>query len=487
MPARAYKAIEAGRLPDTLELLLEGGDARILTVSGYNEYGCRPSPEPELVSFASSTASTISETGFAAADALRDKIAEESAYSLDSLDSICKREFSRIRHEFAALCGIEDQGGLDILFTASGTDAHRLASRLIAPRHIVMVEQAETGRGVSRALAKRQGLCRGEAVTAVAVTPVAEVSIRKADGSPRDAGAIDDEISGRVSTLVKNGARVLLVLVDVSKTGMIAPSLSCAMELKSRFPGSLEILVDACQFRMAASTLKAYLEYGFLVALTGSKFVTGPAFSGALLIPKAVRRLKIPASPAASSRFEGPDRMQPGIRNEGTNRGPLLRWEAALAELRAFRRIPEAWVERFLREFAGRINDRLQTDPDFESLPVPALDRLALTGRSGWDAIQTIFPFRLRRKGRRLGPQETGRIHALLREDLSRHSSHPAASLRCSLGQPVSCGEDGSALRLCAGARLVVEGVDNAHAVISQAFSVLDKVGLLLSLPDAPG
>ncbi|MHB1100056.1 MAG: hypothetical protein ACYCZR_10920, partial [Burkholderiales bacterium] len=73
---RALKLSEPRRFPDTAKLLVEGGDARIALVSGVNEYGCGPYPDPELAEFGSSTASTISESGFAAADALRARLVD---------------------------------------------------------------------------------------------------------------------------------------------------------------------------------------------------------------------------------------------------------------------------------------------------------------------------------------------------------------------------------------------------------------------------
>ncbi|MGZ3158455.1 MAG: hypothetical protein ACXU7H_05170, partial [Burkholderiaceae bacterium] len=60
--------------------------------------------------------------------------------------------------------------------------------------------------------------------------------------------------------------------------------------------------------------------------------------------------------------------------------------------------------------------------------------------------------------------------------------------LRCQLGQPVACGSRNgipvSALRLCASARLVVEGCaqhgKNASAVIQSALEALDKTAILI-------
>ena len=443
---RALKLIDPRGFSDTAELLVEGGDARIALVSGVNEYGCGPYPDPELAEFGSSTASTISESGFAAADALRERLVNHFD------DAACDREYDRIRTEFASLCGISDLAGLEILFSASGTDVHRVASRLTNPDLVLMVDPSETGRGVPEALSAK-------------APKTTSVRIRTNDAMPRDCREIDEEIESLVESCAEAGGRVLLVLADVSKTGMIAPSPSCALEMKSRFPGSVEVLVDACQFRMADATLRAYLAKGFMVALTGSKFLTGPTFSGALLVPQSL------------SNREMQKTLSSGYSGAGGNFGLLLRWEAALAELRAFRRIPEVEVENFLSGFAGAISRRLEGDPHFEPLPVPLIDRHALGSSPGWDRIRTIFPFRLKRGGACLGLEEARVVHALLREDLSHVSK--AAGLRCSLGQPVSCG----ALRICSSARLVAEGVKNSDAVIDLALSALDKAALLLHSP----
>ena len=232
-----------------------------------------------------------------------------------------------------------------------------------------------------------------------------------------------------------------------------------------------------------------------MVALTGSKFLTGPTFSGALLVPRTLaRRLKTqplpPALGAYSARADWPQgwvaaRPLPDIANYGL----LLRWEAALDELRAFRTIPDHEVSALLSDFARAVETRLATDPAFERLPVPALDRRPLVDAGSWDEIPTIFPFLLRGASRRLlRREETARVYSALAQDQSElGGSRSTAALRCQVGQPVPCGHRGgvpvSALRLCASARLVVEAASGraagAGAVIARAMAVLDKAACL--------
>lgn len=265
----------------------------------------------------------------------------------------------------------------------------------------------------------------------------------------------------------------------------------------------VDVLVDACQFRIATPTLRAYLEQGFMVALTGSKFVTGPPFSGALLIPSVGRRREKQAPrtlPAYSTRADWPQGWDTaGLPENAANFGLLLRWEAALEELRMFRSVPDAEIESFLQRFACAIHERLGNDPLFEPLAVPRIDRHPLLEADSWDNIQTIFPFLLFHPPGGAGKsplnrEQTTRIYRLLQLDLNNyHDGAPRlngaiAALRCQLGQPVACGNrDGvpvSALRLCASARLVIEATAqegrNASNVIGKALTALDKAALLI-------
>lgn len=476
---RALKHLDAHCLPDTAMLLSAGGDARIAIESGRNEYGCTVFPDPGLLEFGSSTASTISEAAFDAADALRGKL-----YA----DPDCEREFSRIRREFSALCGIDDHA---VLFAPSGTDIHMIASQLTAPQLVVMAEASETGRGVPDALSGRhfssrsahsKRLVKGGPIADGVLPELSSVEVRDEEGRPIDSGQIDAAFSEKIAAGLASGKKMLLVLTDVSKTGMIAPSIACALRLKEQCGESLEVLVDACQFRLARETLKAYLEKGFMVALTGSKFLTGPTFSGALVIPGSIglKRAGAALSSYASS-HEWPEGMRQEL-GSGDNFGLLLRWEAALSELRAFQSIPEIEVARFLARFSEAVEARLEKDPRFVPIDVPEIDRSALHLAASWDGMQTIFPFRLKMKGEMLEMHEAKIVHDMLRLDLSALSSHEAAATRCSLGQPVASG----ALRICSSARLVVEGVKQGALVIDRALAALDKVALVLDLVQLP-
>ena len=427
-------------LPDTETLLVAGGDARIAPdrSSGLNRYGCRPHPDRDVLSFASSTATSISDVAYVAVDALRGRLIEGG-------DGEIERQMQRVRRELLDIAAIP---GTELLFAASGTDAHHLAAqcalrRASSPLTVVMVEEGETGSGVAAALR-----AAGDAVQ------LQRVSLRRADGAPRPI----DEVDLDVENCVKRARCALLIMVDQSKTGLIAPSVACVARLYREHREKLDVLVDACQFRISAATLKAYLRQGFWVALTGSKFMTGPSFSAALLLPEAHAQT---------------DAVTTGVEAAAQ----LLRWEAALVEMRRFHALPPAEISRCLERFADAVNGRLANDAAFVPLATPALDRRPLLTGDGWDCIQTIFPFLLRDPKSGL-PFDAARMQQIY---LGLQSGMPDRAVRCLFGQPVACGvRDGvviSALRLCIGARQVGDGM--IASVIADAMSALDKAALL--------
>jgi hypothetical protein len=262
----------------------------------------------------------------------------------------------------------------------------------------------------------------------------------------------------------------------------------------------LTVLVDACQFRLSPDSLQAYLAQDFMVAITGSKFVGGPAFCGALLLPPGVarrsRRVPLDALGAYSSRFDWPPGWTPAkVLQETVNLGVLLRWEASLVELRRFRALPDAAVHDFLQAWQQAVLRRLSEDDTFDMLPVAPLHRNAPPGSVAWDRVQTIFSFLVFKSSycsnRQVASRdETALLFRQMRQVEVAHGnlfrSAAAMNTRFQLGQPVPCGlRDGqpvSALRMCASARLVTESMLRGQSVeqaIAQTMLAFDKLAML--------
>jgi hypothetical protein len=296
----------------------------------------------------------------------------------------------------------------------------------------------------------------------------------------RPLAEIEMELDALAASAARAGRKVLLSVADVSKTGLVSPSPEAVLALARRFPGKVDVLVDGCQFRLSNASLAAWLQHGCMVAVTGSKFLAGPVFSAALFVPKAPAerlrgRLPRAGLRAYSARGDWPaDWVARSALADVANYGLLLRWEAALCELRAFRALAPDKVDAFAEAFAAAVQAKLSGDAAFEPLAIRAPDRSALGVTGGWDSRPTIFPFLLRHAE---GPHKGAALSLAAMQDVYRGLMRAASPVR--LGQPVLCGERGgrpiSALRLCNSARLIGEAL--AHrpdAVIARASAALD-------------
>lgn len=506
-------------LPATAALLLQGGDQR-LEVAGsaqINRYGCQPFPAAQRIGFGSSTATQISDEAFQQSDLLWQRIqsmlassaADSAAHPQSSPQAadIYKTELERIRTGFTALCGIAPDSAPDMIFAASGTDAHLIAARLFRRdggprRRVILVGAEESGSGVPAAL---EGKSRSlyTALGEVAAEEeevdgdVQQVAIRDAYGTPRTVAAIDAEVAGLTEASVAQGFPVLLVLVDVSKTGCIFPSPQCVRTLQQRWPEYVTVLVDACQFRMEMAALRVYLRDSFLVAVTGSKFIGGPSFSAALLVPQALAvAMRQYGAPAALAPYCAREEWPAGWNADATlpshaNFGLLLRWQAALTELQAFLLLPAAHIRNTVQQFAAALLARLLDDPHFSPLVHAAIPGRAVAEAPLWDDLPTIHAFTLHRISPSRAQLTAAGTLAVYRCLQQQHGNDGQAYI---VGQPVACGlVDGlaaSALRISLSARLIVRayrgdapdggGDAGIRNLIAQAMACLDTIAALI-------
>jgi len=432
---------------ETEKLLVSGGDSR-LTIdpsSGVNKYGCQAFPDTTLLAFGSSTASVISTTGYEIAQRLQFQM--QAALQAGTLATVYQQQLKQLSIDWLKACDLADYPGLKLIFSASGTDLHGMITPHLSKNEssaplVIMVEANETGSGVCPALANGNN------------TEVKQVSLRLEDGSPRSIEDIDGQVASWVAEAVAVNRKVLLIMVDQSKTGLIAPSPECVLALKQSNPDLITVMVDACQFRLHTTTLNSYLQLGFMVALTGSKFLTAPSFSAALLVPDSVKCF-----------LNDQSLVEPNV-------GLLLRIAVALEELRRFRNIPTAKVILMMDAFSQAILNKLNNEPHFELLRAPALERKGLLTTKSWDHLQTIFPFVLYHQ------KPSGRV-PLSRVETLKLYQKKQSGIRWQLGQPVACGSrqgiEVSALRLCISSRLIVEAA-SIDSLIDDALMTLSLV-----------
>ena len=468
-----------------LDRLLSGGGDPRLTINpatGLNEYGCQPFPSPDTLTFSSSTATSISLRAYDRARAARDELMQ-SAIAV-GIEAAFDARVEAMRDELKACLGLS-RTKAEVVFSPSGTDAQLQALFLTRARlgpavTTVIVAADQTGSGTvntsrgchfSAATANGSVVRKGEPIAGLAPF-VNSVALRLFDeaGDIRPRAASDAMVLGAVENAVANGSHVLLQVMDSSKFGWRAPSERCLDEISRRWPHQVQIVVDACQMRLGRTRLRNYLDRGYLVLITGSKFFTGPPFSGALLVPAVLAQGFDTAGNIApglleySSRSDWPQNW-PGLRSRfpvRENFGQWLRWEAALQEIRAYYNVPDEFRLSSLTTFGEGVEWIIASSPSLRLLPPQQ--------RAGGEGIdedefsqRTIFPFVIRRGDRILSLEACKKLYRALARDAVDVASADApvavASKPCLIGQPVALGggegQPAAALRICAGARLV--------------------------------
>src|SRR6185437_9067159 len=169
-----------------------------------------------------------------------------------------------------------------------------------------------------------------------------DIPLRDSAGATRSFEEMDRAVIAAIEAAVGKGDKVLLQPMDNSKLGWRSPSQKCLKEISARWPQDVQIVIDACQMRLGRKRIKEYLQRGYVVLLTGSKFFTAPPFCGALLVPAAisVRLASVNKVPLGDycNRSDWPMEWK-GIRSAlppRLNFGQWLRWEAALEEMRRY-------------------------------------------------------------------------------------------------------------------------------------------------------
>ena len=480
-----------GKLSPISALLLEGGDDRIRLLDGaaFNKYGCRPYPVADCIDFSSSTASHVSASAFDALALLQRRL--EAAISASSPEQVYAHELQQLRTRFLSLWNLS-AATTEMIFSASGTDAHLIAASLAqtlhdASLHAIMIQCEESGSGVAAALCGQPFSSRtatGDVPPARAAesNPMIHIDLRRPDGNARSGAEVDADFERAADRILEQGLPALLVAVDVSKTGLAAPSTDALARLKNRWGRQLTVLVDACQFRLDGAALHAYLELGCMVAVTGSKFFAAPSFCGALLIPAALaQELKARTMPALLRSYSGSAEWPahwPGADQLARvpNMGLLLRWEAALQEMQNFLQVPADDVQRIVSACAAAVQSRLSSDPHFQPLDNSA----AVSVAKKPPTIYAFIPCRPAPDRKMLERSEVERLYRTLQ------STVQADGRMYLLGQPVQCGGPGSspawALRLCLSAPLIVNaygdggGETGLNTLIGQALACLTAV-----------
>jgi hypothetical protein len=498
-------------------LLISGGDGRLglHAPDQQNGYGCTPFPRPSLLEFGSSTASSISPHAYARAQAAQSQMWISAARrgAPEAFDD-------RIEAARDALRGHLDLADAEVVFSPSGTDAQLQALFIVkailgTPLTTLIVGADQTGSGTAytalgRHFADRtslgalvekgapiSGLCEQVSTSGIPFSDEA--------GKLRSDAEMDAAVYAAVAAAAGRDEKILLQIMDSSKQGWRGPSTACLEAVAAAWPDRISVVVDACQMRIGRLQLNNYLARGYLVMVTGSKFFTGPAFSGALLVPKslsgAIDSIGVPPPGLAgyTTRYDWPRRWQ-RLRQAFSaqpNYGQWLRWEATLAEMDAYFAVPRAFRHDLLKALSGHMPQLIAASPNLELMAEHCGQADSSLGEEM--VHRTIHAFVPHHRGQPLLPDRTASLFRAMGRDLSGllpgNASVPVrrvAARICQIGQPVALRHrPGAALRLSASARLVsgcwshAATVEDALAlVLANARAVIEKLEWLIANPE---
>lgn len=336
-----------------VQLLAEGGDQRLeINSTGRNRYGICVLPETgNYISLSSSTGSSISGESFLYLLHYYSELVKRlSSTESPEIDEAYPEEMQAVRDELRSLLGLKNEH--DIVLGPSGTDLEMIPNYigLLQNKQVVniMSVPSETGSGTYKAAtfsdfssiypdgSQELGACASS--DCISAVPLEASS---------DSEVYDELLKLLKQCSAKNALPILRVIWG-SKLGRRFPSLEVVKKALEKFPGTV-VVVDCCQGRLSPKRLRSFLSEGWIVNFTGSKFYSGPPFCGCLIFPSQFKEVFFqqatnPADfkvlDACFTRYDFPKKWvafdalhQSGM---AANPGLLLRWRAAIHEMRRF-------------------------------------------------------------------------------------------------------------------------------------------------------
>jgi hypothetical protein len=503
---------------------MSGGDLR-LNIDEFellNKYGCRPFPRPEAFTFASSTATSVSNFAFDKTDKARAILIQNSI----------KKGFKNATIEFSELLKnnlrktLEINEECQIIFSPSGTDsALQIAAitQIISDKEIthVLVASDETGSGVPSALkglhfenttALNYPVKKEDNIEGFRDIDLIEIPLRDENGELKPSFQLDNEVFTAVSKTNELGRHIVLHAMDQSKLGYQSPSEEMIQKLDTLDNISIQIIVDASQLRLDPKDIHNYLNKGYIVTITGSKYFTGPPYSGALIVPKSVSKsinsVKNTLPKGLTNYYNHSDWPTPWFcskdLSDGFNYGSYMRWNAAIVEMDRYYKTPILYRNLGIEMFCNFVEDSIKDSTFLE--PLFGDETKINTYNSeefGLRNIRTIFPFFILKNNEVLTVDNVKKLYALLNFDISDQFEGSSieimrlAAQKCHIGQAVnvkySNGIQSAVLRISLGARVISESwvnrdisiyFRNIEAQMNQITVIIKKIELILSNPE---
>ena len=519
-----WKPILENLAKPTEYLLMSGGDLR-LNIDEFellNKYGCRPFPRPEAFTFASSTATSVSNYAFDKTDKVRTILIQNSL----------KKGLKNATIEFAELLknnlrrALKIKDDCQIIFSPSGTDSSlqiAAITQIISDKEIthVLVASDETGSGVATALkgchfenttALNYPVKQGGQIEGFRDIDLIKVPLKDENGQLKSSTQLDTEIFAAISKTNELGRHIVLHTMDQSKLGYQSPSQEMIGNLNTLDNLSMQIIVDGSQLRLDPFDIRNYLNKGYIVTITGSKYFTGPPYAGALIVPKnvsqSINSVKNTLPEGLTNYYNHSDWPTSWFCSkdlpDGFNYGSYMRWNAAIVEMDRYFKTPILYRNLGIEMFCNFVEESIQEATFLEPLFGDEIKINTYNSEKfGLRNIRTIFPFFILRNNQVLTIDQVKKLYKLLNSDLSDQFSASSleiirlAAQKCHIGQAVNVkyGNDvqSAVLRISLGARVISESwvnrdisiyFRNIEAQMNQITVILKKIELILDNPE---
>ena len=505
-------------------LLMAGGDLRlnIDEIELLNKYGCRPFPRPDAFTFASSTATSVSNFAFDKTDKVRSILISNSLKYGFKKATLELAEL--LKYNLRKIFKIDD--ACEIIFSPSGTDSSlqiAAITQIISNKDIthVLIASDETGSGVPAALkgchfenttALNYPVKKGDQIEGFRDIELIKIPFRDENGALKSSAQLDEEVFNAVSKTNNLGRHVVLHTMDQSKLGYQSPSEKLIKKLNTIDKLSMQIIVDGSQLRLDPKDIQNYLNKNYIVTITGSKYFTGPPYSGALILPESVSNLIHSAE----------NTLPKGLKqyynhsdwpatwfcsqdlSDGYNYGSYMRWNAAIVEMDRYYKTPVLYRNMGIEMFCNFVDDSIKDATFLEPLYGDETNTNTYKSKEfGIRNIRTIFPFFILKNNEVLSIENVKKLYTLLNSDLSNQFEDAPLEIirlapqKCHIGQAVNVkyGNDieSAILRISLGARVISESwvnrdislfFRNIEAQMSQITIIIKKIELILSHPE---
>ena len=518
---KSWKAIVENLAKPTEYMLMSGGDLRlnIDEIHLLNKYGCRPFPRPDAFTFASSTASSVSNFAFDKTDKVRSILIRNSLKNGFKNTTI---EFSELlKNNLRKIFRLSEE--CEIIFSPSGTDSSlqiAAITQIISDKEIthILVASDETGSGVAAAL---KG-CHFENTTALNYpikkdakiegfrdVDLVQIPFRDQNGALKTSAQLDKEVFDAVIRTKNQGRHVVLHTMDQSKLGYQSPSDEFIKKLNRLENLSIQIIVDGSQLRLDPKDIQNYLNKGYIVTITGSKFFTGPPYCGALILPQSVNKLiqsvKDTLPKGLNKYYNSSDWPTSWFcsneLSDGYNYGSYMRWNAAVDEMDRYYKTPILYRNMGIEMFCNFVDDSIKEATFLQPIYSDETKTKSFSSKEfGIRNIRTIFPFFIFKNNEVLTVDKVKKLYTLLNSDLSDQFEGSSleiirlAAQKCHIGQAVNVKYtteiESAILRISLGARVISESwvsrdislfFRNIELQMSQITITIKKIELILN------